>query len=268
LNFKKKFFLVNMTKARSSSSSAAKSHAAPKEATTTSRATRGSTRKRSSDDTGKTHSPEGNGSILSQDTDEGEPENEQEQEILLTGNKKIPDGMTRLEFQQIAAIMKDPRFTFWQWDDMKAKLKREFPNLLLSVIEKHEDVRALLARHAAHTRAWYEHKKGNDKQPKKKQAKQRQERAADKETSEDDSQDWDEQQEQLRLENDEDTDDGVKDDNVSVDTDTGDRVKWPPDNQKVTHEDRWFGIPEGVVETAYGFFSAFRLFIGNLILSQ
>ena len=175
-----------MAKSRSSSSSAAKSHTAPKETTTTSRTTRGSTKKRSSDDTGKTHSPEGNGSILSQDTDEGEPENEHEQEILLTGNKKIPDGMTRLEFQQIAASMKDPRFTFWQWDDMKAKLKREFPNLLLNVIEKHEDVRALLARHAAHTRAWYEHKKGNDKQPKKKQAKQRQERAADKETSEDD----------------------------------------------------------------------------------
>ena len=144
-----------MAKSRRASSSAAKSHAAPKETTTTSRTTRGSTKKRSSDDTGKTHSPEGNGSILSQDTDEGEPENEQEQEILLTGNRKIPEGMTRKEFQQISAIINDPLFTYWKWADFQAKFQKEFPKLTLEALEKHEDVMKVQARQRAHTEAWY-----------------------------------------------------------------------------------------------------------------
>jgi hypothetical protein len=113
---------------------------------------------------------------MSQDTDEGEPENGQEQQKeRQAAQSKIPEGMTQKEYRQISAILKNPLHLYYRWDAFKKKIRERCPKLAMDIIEKHP---------------------------------------------------------------------GVDDDNVSVDTETGDRVKWPPDNQEVTLEDRWFGIPQ------------------------
>jgi hypothetical protein len=231
--------------AKSRSSSSAKSPAAPKETTTSSRATRGSAKRRSSDDTGNLHSPEGDGNILSQDTLELSPELEQPDELELSGSKKIPEGMRRSEYKQISDILNNPLCTYWKWDDFKQKIQRKLPKLEMDVINKHDGVMAIQARQRAHLQAWLnEKKKGKTKQ----------------------TLDQDEEEESSEEESDDEDDD---DDNLSVDGETGDRVKWPPDDERVPHQDRWFGIqPDQRTSYQCICFGATIFFFLNLFVSE
>jgi phosphopantothenoylcysteine synthetase/decarboxylase len=204
--------------AKSRSSASAKSPAPRKETTITSRATRRSAKKQNtSDDTGDLNAPEGDSHILSKDTVEDSPEIEQPDEIELTGAKKIREGMRRSEYKQISAILNNPLYTYYKWEAFRKKIQTKYPNLALELIQKHDGVVRILEREQAHLKAIYDRQKG------------RGQRKADQDEEEESSEDETE-------------DEDDEDDTLSIDGETGDRVKWPRDNDPVPHQDRWFGI--------------------------